>query len=239
MIPAPKKSVWVLEDEKELQEIYRDFLSDSYQVRSFLTIADTMQEVKACVSHRHALPDVMLCDLRLPDGNFLEATHDNKEWREFADSTRIVMITANDDVSTVKRCLAEGALDCMSKPFRRNELRAKLEHFISQPVRRELKKQHGDIKIDLHDLRVYRGERQSEPFTNKELQIMSIMLDSPGFSAKRSKVVEDVWKTTKVTAKTLDVHLFNLRRKLAKLGVSIKFIEPSSYVLVLEDVPKL
>ena len=42
-----------------------------------------------------------------------------------------------------------------------------------------------------------------------------------------------VWSDVKVASKTLDVHIFNLRRKLAKLNYAIRFVPPDAFKLLV------
>lgn len=236
-----RKQVWILEDEVGLQEIYREFLKEEYDVHSFHTINELNQEI---TNPTRPHPDAILCDIRLPDGTIFDLTK-TSVWRDFMRNTKVFMVTATDDVESVKRCFKEGAVDCMSKPFRKNELQAKLQVYLA-PEKANANSDgapHGaghaahlhGLRIDLHDMRIYRDTRKSEPFTSKEVQIMSHLLDTPNLQATRADLVQRVWRTTKVTTKTLDVHLFNLRKKLAPIKISIKFVEPTSYLLHLED----
>lgn len=67
--------------------------------------------------------------------------------------------------------------------------------------------------------------------TVKELQIFTILFKNFNQYVSRKKIFEEAWKGTNVSTKTLDVHLFNLRKKIINSGLRIRFELPDSFVL--------
>lgn len=53
-----------------------------------------------------------------------------------------------------------------------------------------------------------------EELTFKEFKILNVFLESTHRSATRNDLIEALWGKIQVGPKTLDVHLFNLRKKL-------------------------
>ena len=93
------------------------------------------------------------------------------------------------------------------------------------------------IKIDVSTLSLqFRGKTLS-PLTAKEIQILSQLNNAPEKSMPRDEIVRRVWKTVKVSPKTLDVHIFNLRRKLTPLGIEIVFRHPNVFRLETATPP--
>jgi hypothetical protein len=78
------------------------------------------------------------------------------------------------------------------------------------------------------------GERPIE-LTTKEAQIFSELFLSPNHAVKRKSFFPLIWSDTRVGGKTLDVHLFNLRKKLQKTGVEIVFVPADEFVLRLKS----
>src|SRR6478735_2100102 len=58
------KSIWVLEDDLQMQAIYQDMLGRSYQ----LTFFASLNKFRTGLENYHA-PDLMILDLMCPDGS--------------------------------------------------------------------------------------------------------------------------------------------------------------------------
>jgi DNA-binding response OmpR family regulator len=82
-------------------------------------------------------------------------------------------------------------------------------------------------------MKVKRGEHAFAQLTAKELQIFSVLHREQGKRLTRQKLQSEVWGDVAVGGKALDVHLFNLRRKIAALGVEILHEEGDGYMLVV------
>ena len=108
----------------------------------------------------------------------------------------------------------EGALDYLTKPFKKNELIVKIENIISGSIRQANSVQaHKTMNLDGNEI---------ENLTSKQKQLLSLFLNSPGRVVSRDDILEQVWGDTSVHPKTVDVHLYNLRRKLNEVGYIIR-----------------
>ncbi|MEW6055685.1 MAG: winged helix-turn-helix domain-containing protein [Bdellovibrionota bacterium] len=58
--------------------------------------------------------------------------------------------------------------------------------------------------------------------TLKEQQLLSLFLNSRDQSVSRTEILAQIWKNAKVDPKTVDVHLYNLRRKIQNGGIEIR-----------------
>ena len=76
----------------------------------------------------------------------------------------------------------------------------------------------------------------SEPLTAKEFQIATFLNSVANKDVTRKDILKTVWGSVRVNAKTINVHIFNLRRKLGPLGIKIVFLEPDSYRLICGEV---
>ena len=71
--------------------------------------------------------------------------------------------------------------------------------------------------------------------TLKQLQVLSLFLKSPIRSVNRKDILKKVWGTTSVHPKTVDVHLYNLRKKLGPLGFQINSRGPGRWTLLQKE----
>ena len=93
--------------------LVRDPVSDALRDGGFdVTTAESGTAALAALSG--ANPDVVVTDIRMPDGDGLELL---ETLRERAPDIDVVMLTAFDDMQTVVRAMRAGAFDFLTKPL--------------------------------------------------------------------------------------------------------------------------
>jgi two-component system response regulator PilR (NtrC family) len=104
----------IVDDEKSL----RDMLSVLFHKQGFevLSAANYTEGVAAAVRNS---PDVILCDIKMPDGNGLDLL---SRVREEGLPTPVIMITAHTSTEDAVEAMKRGATDYISKPFNNDEL---------------------------------------------------------------------------------------------------------------------
>lgn len=198
-----KKKIWILEDEKEINWIYEEVLSPKYQVTFFLTIADFQNALAS-----QERPQMIISDLKLPDGNFIDFL--KKEYSKI-EGIPYLVVSAVADIEALHFCLKEGAVDYLTKPFQINELIVKIERFFNTHIEKNTEK-----------LKLLNENFINSNLTYKESKILSTLVKSMNCFVPRKEIIENVWSNPDdVHPKTLDVHLYNLRRKLEPLGFQI------------------
>ena len=142
--------VLVVEDELSIQRlIVRRLREIDVDVVTAGTAADAFR----LSSER--FPDLVMVDLRLPDGPGLGLVRQLRA----ASETPIVVVTANTNEQSLVECLDAGADDYITKPFRANELQARVRAALRRrpqgaaPERIEA----GSLAISLTDRRVMRN----------------------------------------------------------------------------------
>ncbi len=216
-------SIWVLEDDPGSRFVYAEVLSLRYNLTQFPTIKDFSSALRQA-RRSETLPDLVVADLRLPDESFLTFM-DGVEGRELMTEIPFIVVSSVDDIDALRFCFNHGAVDYITKPFGRSELVVKVERFFSNSGG------INDVVVDLTTLSVVFSKVRSESLTSKEFQIMSLLQQNGSRGLSRSDIIGAVWGQVKVSSKAFDVHLFNLRRKLAPLGIEIRFSEIGGYFL--------
>ena len=101
--------VMVVDDEPDVRQLLGDFLgSRGYEV--FLA-ADGLAAVSQLDVYK---PDLVLLDVAMPGMDGVETL---RQISTIAPATRVIMVTANTDISLTSRLLALGAVDYIPKPF--------------------------------------------------------------------------------------------------------------------------
>jgi DNA-binding NtrC family response regulator len=104
----------IVDDEASL----RDFLSIVFEGEGWaVETASSIAEARAAI-HRNE-PDVVLCDLMLPDGSGIDLI---REVKAQAPSIVFIMITAHTSTRSAVEALKAGAMDYIAKPFDIEEL---------------------------------------------------------------------------------------------------------------------
>lgn len=159
--------------------------------------------------HRY---EALLLGTTLPDGN----------GRDFCRALRargmkvpIIMLTMSDDEADIVGALDAGANDCLVKPFRLNELLARLRVHLRGFERSE------DAEIGLGPYRFLPAARQlldtkggKIRLTDKEAAILKYLYRA-GRAVSRTALLEAVWGYGQgVATHTLETHIYRLRQKI-------------------------
>jgi two-component system, OmpR family, response regulator RegX3 len=177
-------------------------------------------------------PDLVLLDLRLPDMDGITVC---RELRARSD-VPVIMITAKGEEIDKVVGLEVGADDYLVKPFGFRELLARIRAVTRRtavaPTRRgELAV--GPLQIDEAARRAAVGERLLD-LTPKEFDVLALLAREPGVVVSKQTIFEQVWETTWFgSAKTIDVHVAALRKKLGDAawietvrGVGLRLRDP-------------
>jgi len=197
------KSLLILEDNSDCIEIYRDILTPLYQLDLIHKLSD-LEKINNFESRYQG----MIADMYLKDGNFLEwVTAKNSILLE---KVPTVIVSSVDDIQILRRAYEWGAEDYITKPFKKNELIVKLERMLSRDLVPDSK---------------FKGDNFLEGLTLIENKIFNSIMEKKGEAISREELFKIVWKKVLVSSKTLDVHLSNLRKKLALTGWQIESID--------------
>ena len=101
-------SIYIVDDEPDIREGLTAALEASYEVRTFSSGEQAIEELA------RNLPDLMLLDIGLPGKNGMDVLRDA---RDLCPDTLVVMITAHEDVSMAVSAMRLGAYDYIVKPL--------------------------------------------------------------------------------------------------------------------------
>ncbi len=160
--------------------------------------------------------DAILLDLMLPKKNGLQLT---AELRREGRDTPILMLTARDSTEDVVRGLDAGADDYLAKPFRFDELLARLRALLRRGGAARLEHlSYGPIELDRLK-HVARAKGRQLDLTPREFQLLEHFLLHPEVVVRRTELLEKVWDMHfDPESNVVDVHVGNLRRKLRDRG---------------------
>jgi len=208
------KKILIIEDDKSIAEIERDFL----EISGFETfiVADGIEGLKHGSSGEY---DLILLDLMLPNINGYEIC---KKIRGII-NIPIIMVTARiEDIDKI-RGLGLGADDYISKPFSPTELVARVKANLAQYERltagnvvQTEEIQVGNVRINFKTHRVYVDGHERE-FKNKEYELLLFLVTNADVVFNKELLYENIWGMDAYgDSKTVAVHINRLREKIEK-----------------------
>ncbi|PIG93629.1 response regulator transcription factor [Gloeocapsopsis sp. IPPAS B-1203] len=158
--------------------------------------------------------DVMLLDLVLPGKHGLQVL---EEIRDRGEQLPIIILTAFDDVQDKVAGLEAGADDYITKPFRLEELIARVRVQLRKthsPQKEEMLLQVGNIVLDLRKRQVQVAKRLVE-LPIREFTLLEMLMRHPGEVISREDLLNHVWGYDyEPNSNIVDVYIGYLRKKL-------------------------
>jgi two-component system phosphate regulon response regulator PhoB len=202
--------ILVVEDEPALCQLLMNNLSfEGYSVST----AD--DGVPALAAHAARRADLIILDLMLPQ---LDGFAVLKALRDQRDGVPVLMLTARGEEADRVKGLSLGADDYLVKPFSLLELLARVKAILrrTRPLERPALLRSGPFRFDLPRLEATREGRTLD-LTPREFRLVEILISHAGRTHSRKELLQLAWEPeARPSARTVDVHIANLRRKLGE-----------------------
>ncbi len=216
--------VYYVEDDQAISHIIEKTIENAgFEGKGFAT-GETF-----IASFRKQRPDFICLDIMLPDISGIDLL---KLIRKVDHEVPIMMVSALQNEMDKVIALDAGADDYLTKPFGVLELTSR--------IRAKLRKKQGtqtyfvkNVKMDdrKHQVKIADSEVY---FTQKEYDILKLLLKNDSEVATREAIFKSVWNTDFIgETRTLDMHIKSLRKKLENhhADVSIKTVRGVGYHL--------
>ncbi|SDV08617.1 response regulator transcription factor [Pseudomonas mucidolens] len=160
--------------------------------------------------------DLLVLDWQLPDLSGLAILRWTREHLEAPPPA--IMLTSRDAEADIVTALNSGADDYVSKPFRPNELKARVmavlrRHGLNKAKASEVSV-FNDLTFDDAELTVTRNGTPINP-TEREYRLARCLFDNLARPLSREYLYERFWTHEEmVSSRPLDTHIYRLRNKL-------------------------
>jgi DNA-binding response OmpR family regulator len=216
----------VIEDAPEMRWVARRLLQSSG-----FEVLEAEDGERGLALAREFRPTLVLLDLTLPGLDGLEVC---RGLREFSDAYIIIVTGREDELDKVEG-LTVGADDYVTKPYSPRELEARVQAMLRRPrtaASTPTTRVVGRLAIDV-DARTVTIDTTVVRLTRKEFDLLVALSERPGGVVSRDTLLRRVWGGSWFgDPHVVDVHVSNLRRKLAAGGHLVETVRGVGFRLV-------
>jgi two-component system KDP operon response regulator KdpE len=178
--------ILVIDDEIQMRRLLRSTLeSAGYAV----TLAETGKDgLRLATSERF---DGIILDLGLPDGDGIDVLKQLRQWAQYP----IIILSVRASEQDIVAALDAGANDYLTKPFRTEELLARLRsafRFFNSTSSRETVFTAASITIDL-EAHVVRRSGEIIKLTPTEFSLLALFVRNAGKVLTHNYILQQVW----------------------------------------------
>ena len=222
-------NILLVEDDAVIADAIRVYLGNSLmQVTHAATLGEAKHYLTACQF------DICLLDIALPDGSGLSLI---KFARKYSQGLPVILLTAKDARDDKIQGLNTGADDYITKPFDFEELMARINSVYRRSTRQlDSFLRHGNLHYDLANKVVKLNDKRLA-LSASESKLLIAFLSNPNRIWNEDQLKDYLYGVNEdVSSNALNVHLFNLRKKVGKniivtergLGFRLASIEEQS-----------
>lgn len=221
-------TILVVEDEQEIRELMAlHLLRQGFKVKECASAEEAQSEFQKQKFH------LVILDWMLPGISGFDFL---KSIKQSAAAPNVLMVTAKTEAQDIVNGLESGADDYLTKPFdpgvfmarvrallRRNNLQS-----AAAPQEAELLQLAG-LSVNF---KTYEVKLNEEPLhlTPSEFKLLGNLIESQGRVLTRDQLIENIQgEGINVTGRTIDTHVFGLRKKLGAWSDNIETIRGVGY----------
>lgn len=208
-----KKRILICEDEPDIAEILCSAVaSEGHDVRSVASGEELLE------LFMEAHPDLVLLDIRLPGMDGWEVL----EWIRSRSNCPVIMITAFVRVADKVRGLHSGADDYITKPFKLQEVKARIEAVLRRAAPTQVR-----TSLEIDDARkVVNADGREVSLSPKEYALITLLASDPGRVFSPQEIIAALWPgDSYATAQDVQKYVYLLRKRLEKDPSNPKFVQ--------------
>ena len=197
--------ILIVEDDVFLREGLTELLTSENYI---ITAAENVKSAKTFLESADF--DLVILDVRLPDGNGLNIC---REIRAKGDDVPVLFLTACDDENEIIAGLDSGADDYVTKPFGIRILLSRIRALLRRNPSNVFKSEN--LFVDMGRM-IVKKENETVFLTPTEFQILGTLIKNSGKVVTRSALLSEIWDIDGnfIDDNTLSVHISRLREKI-------------------------
>ena len=218
--------ILIVEDDKELSKIMQ--LELSHEGFETTTAEDGRSALEKIQEEN---PDLVLLDVMLPRLSGLEVLR--KVRSEINPDLPVILVTARGETIDKVDGLNSGADDYISKPFKIEELLARMNAVLRRTAKSKAAKsvllKNGSIEMIADEMKVSLGGNTVE-LSKNEFLLLKYFLENTGKILSRDEIIKKVWgEDYYIEENSVDVYVHHLRSKFG--DELIKTVRGMGYIM--------
>jgi len=180
-----KEEILIIDDEPQIRKLLEINLeSNGYKV---IQASDASMGIKLAASHP---PDLILLDIGLPDKSGLDVLKELRTWYKHS----IIMLSVIDNEESIVQGLDNGASDYVTKPFRVNELLARIRSCLhrNKVLEHHTILEFDNIQIDLV-ARTVKNNDNLIKLTTTEYKLLILFAQNEGRVLTHQYILKEIW----------------------------------------------
>ena len=201
--------ILIVEDEKILSNTIKQTLGDEYEIDQAFDGSEVelyaMQDIY----------DVIILDIMLPIKNGYEVLETIRKEKIL---TPVLILTAKDGLNDKLNGFQKGADDYLTKPFAKEELKARIEAMIrrNNPNYYKNEVSFKDLKIDITNRKAYVKDKQLK-FQGKQFDMLEYLIHYQNRILTKEQIFDKIWGfDSETTANVVEVYASGIRKELKK-----------------------
>lgn len=179
--------------------------------------------------------DLIILDWMMPGGTGIDLL---KNMRSKGVDTRVLMLTAMDDLQHMVQGLDSGADDYLTKPFSRSELIARTRALLRRPKQMmSTELVLAGVSLDTRSGKVTWNGSEVK-LTKQEYQLLELLMRNKNQVLSADALIERAWSSmSEASPETVRVHMHRLRKKFED-GASkcpVETVHGRGYIFVVKD----
>lgn len=216
-------SILVIDDEAQIRKLLEISLeANDYKV---LFAVNGKEGITMSASHQ---PDLILLDLGLPDEDGQVILIKLREWYQ----NPIIILSVKSAEEEIVKALDSGANDYLTKPFRTQELLARIRTALRNKatVNNELTVTFGNCSVDFTS-RTVKANDEIIKLTATEYNLLTLLIKNDGRVLTHQYILKEIWGQSYADqTQYLRVFVAQLRKKIEEDANRPKFIITESGV---------
>ncbi|WP_413289570.1 response regulator transcription factor [Bdellovibrio sp. HCB337] len=224
--------ILLVEDSPDCQNLIQLALGKKHFIRTVSSAEDARAEL------HHNPFDLLILDIELPGIDGIKFCAEIKA-SEQLESLPIIFVSSRDGIEDKVLGFSVGADDYIQKPFDLRELHARVEAKLRRRIQEKERQENyvsGAFRVNINQQKIFLITDSSDvdlSLSSLEFKLLLYFLNHEGHILTRSQIIDRVWgQGTNVGERTVDTHVYILRKKLISKSGFIQSVPGEGYKFI-------
>lgn len=201
--------ILIIEDEKALSNAIKDSLKTEFEIDQAFDGEEGLLYIKQDIY------DAIILDLMLPIKHGYDVL---EEMRKEKILTPVLILTAKDSLEDKLQGFQKGADDYLTKPFAKEELKARIQVMIrrNNPSFYKNEITFKDLKIDINNRKAYVRNEELK-LQGKQFDMLEYLMNYQNRIITKEQIFDKIWGfNSETTTNVVEVYASGIRKELKK-----------------------